>query len=143
APERDPVRRAERLVCERLERHARTRAERLRPLVEQRAQARGLELGDERDRLPLRGAPEVRELVRDDLLRRVPGHGLERGAVAEARTGEPVRMVEPLERRLAPRAERALVDGGGGGSLGVLDAALAVVRVDAAAGRTRARPGGE
>src|SRR5207247_11474049 len=97
--------------AERLERHARTRAERLRPLVEQRAQARGLELGDERDRLPLRGAPEVRELVRDDLLRRVPGHGLERGAVAEARTGEPVRMVEPLERRLAPRAERALVHG--------------------------------
>src|SRR5207245_9851573 len=107
--------------------------ERLGPRGERRAQARGLERGDERDRLPLRGAPEVRELVRDDLLRRVPGHELERGAVAEARTGEPVRMVEPLERRLAPRAERALVHGLVGVPLKLHDATVAALPHDATA----------
>src|SRR5437870_2660829 len=52
-------------------------------------------------------------------------------------------MVEPLERRLAPRAERALVHGVVGVSLELHDAALAVLRDDAAAGRTLATHGRE
>src|SRR3989442_11418294 len=52
-------------------------------------------------------------------------------------------MVEPLERRLAPRAERALVQGVVGVSLELHDAALAVLRDDAAAGRAFATHGRE
>src|SRR5438445_118377 len=131
------------LVPEGVEGHARAHAEDLRPLVEERAQARGLELGHERDRLALARAPERGDLVRDDLLRCVPGRWRERGSVAEERSGEPVRMIKPLQRRLAARAQGPLADRVVGVPLELHDAALAVLRDHAAAGGALATHGCE
>ena len=136
AIERDLVGGADRLVGEGLQGDPGTRPERLHPAVEQATEVSVLELRDDGDRPALAAGPERGDLVRDDLRRGVPRGGLESGAAfANHRSGDPVGMIETLERGLAPHAERARVDRMVRVSLELDDAPLAIARDDAAAGR--------
>ena len=123
------VRRPDRLVREGLEGHARPGAERLEEGVHEATEAPGLELGDERDARALAaGGPEPGDERR---LGRLPADG----PAAEARAGEAVGMIEPLERGVAPQAERAATDGMVGVPLELGDAPVVVLGEGAAAGR--------
>jgi len=134
--ERDLVRGPDRLVAERLERHARARPQRLNPAVEQRAEVAGLELRHDGDRAALPGRTERADAFGDELLGRVPENRLGRAAgLAHARAGEPVGMVEALKRGLSAQAQRAFVDRMVRIALELHDTPLAVARDDAAAGR--------
>ena len=136
AIERDLVRGADRLVGEGLQGHAGTCPEGLPPSVEQPTEVPVLELRDDGDRPALAAVLERGDLVRDDLRGGVPRCGLESGAAfTNHRSGDPVRMIEALERSLASQAERARVDRVVGVPLELDDAPLAIARDDAAAGR--------
>src|SRR4029434_3844675 len=125
----------------RLQHHARPAAERLRPFVEERAEAAVLELRDDGERLALalRGA----QLLAEHLERVVPGHGLQRVTLAALGAGEPVGMVEALHRGLPARAQRALAHRMLGAALELHHAALAIAREHAAARRALAADCGE
>ena len=128
ATEGDAVGRPERLVSEGLERHARPSADRLDPRVEERAQAAVLELGDDGDRAPLPRFPELGDPVAHLRTRALPVYGPDTAPLGHTRPREPVGVVEPLERRLAANAERAVIHW-------VLGAPLELVREVAATGK--------
>ncbi len=135
--EREAIRRADRLVGERLQGHARARAERLRPAIEHPAQTAVLELCHDRDRAALAAGAERPDPVGDGLGGGVPRGALEsRASLADLGAGDAIGMIEALERGLAAHAERAGIDGMVGVALELDDPTLAIARDDAAA-----RPG--
>jgi hypothetical protein len=143
ATEHGAARRADRLVAERLERDARARAERLGEAVHQRAQAARLELRDERHAAALAGPAGGGEPLADGLERLVPAERREDRAVAALRSRDPIGMVEPLQRGLTADTEAAAVDRVVGIALELHDAAVAIAREHAAAGRALPAHGSE
>ena len=143
AAERGAVGGADRLVGERLERHAGPCAQRLRPPIHQRAETSGLELRDHRDAARFPAAARRGHLVRERLERLVPADRREERTVAALRSGEAIGVVEALQRGLAADAEATAIDGMVGIALELDDASVAVACEDAAAGRTLATHRGE
>ena len=143
APERHAVRGAERFVPEWLERHPGPRADRLREPIEQRAETPRLELRHERDRPALARLTKRRDLLGDDLQRVVPADRRDGAALPSLRSGEAVRVIQPLKRRVPSRAERALIHRMIGIALQLHHAAIAVSRNHAAPAGTLATDGRE
>ena len=83
-------------VAERLQRHARTGAERLPEAVQQCAEATVFELTDDGDRTTLVGATEGRELFNERLQRVVPAEWPQPGPVAALRSGKALWPAPPI-----------------------------------------------
>src|SRR5262249_44429469 len=132
------IRCADRLVAERLEGHARARAEALHPAVEKRGRASALTLRHDRDGAALAGLPQLTGLVGHELARIVPRHCLQHVAIAPLSAGETIRVIDLLQSRLAPHAERALIDGMVRIALELHDPAVAIAREHTAASGTLA-----
>ncbi len=105
------VRLHHRVVGEQVEGHVRRHAEGGEPAVEERREAPALVAVDEERVAGLAARHELSEPLLEELQRFLPRRAHERAVAAHHRTGEPVGVVQALERRLAACAERAAVQG--------------------------------
>jgi hypothetical protein len=138
-PEYGPVGVAQRLVAERLVHHMVGRADRAEPLAHERAERARRVPGEEPDLIAGHAGQASGQLLHGV----VPRDGIEAAAwVPRHRLPDPVGIVEPLERRLPPRAEAAAVHGMAGVAFDLDRAPLAHAHVHPAPRRTLAAGGG-